>query len=243
MLVKGKSGAETGLAAGLIAYWKLDETSGTTATDSKGSNDGVNTNALVNQTGQIGASYNFRQAGNPRVNVPTSSGDFDFSDGSGDLPFSISFWAVIDTFGSGNWLINARDSPSAWDWQFYYLSNSLNFQISDGSGNSIKTTRIGNISSPSTLQCMTITYDGSSLASGLNMYRAGVLETTTDATVGTYVKMSNLSNTIRIGARGWEVSPTGQPVRMDDIKIWGRELSALEVTENYDNGVAGTPLI
>jgi len=38
----------------LVSYYKLDETSGTTAVDSFGSNDGTVNGATVNQTGKIG---------------------------------------------------------------------------------------------------------------------------------------------------------------------------------------------
>lgn len=40
-----------GLKTNLISVWEMDETSGTTVTDSHGSNDGTNYNCTVNQTG------------------------------------------------------------------------------------------------------------------------------------------------------------------------------------------------
>jgi len=44
---------------GLVSYYKLDETSGTTAVDSKNYVNAINTNAQVNQDGKIGKSYFF----------------------------------------------------------------------------------------------------------------------------------------------------------------------------------------
>lgn len=43
-----------------VAYFAMDETSGSTATDSEGSNDGtIKTNVTVNQTGKYGKAYTF----------------------------------------------------------------------------------------------------------------------------------------------------------------------------------------
>jgi len=47
------------LTDNLIAYYKLDETSGTTAVDSVGSYNGTNNGATINQTGKIGKAYSF----------------------------------------------------------------------------------------------------------------------------------------------------------------------------------------
>lgn len=47
------------LKEGLVSVWELDETSGTTAYDSHGSNDGTITGATINQTGKIDKAYSF----------------------------------------------------------------------------------------------------------------------------------------------------------------------------------------
>jgi len=44
----------------LISVWELDETSGTTAYDSHGSNDLTNSNCSINQSGKIGTSYDIQ---------------------------------------------------------------------------------------------------------------------------------------------------------------------------------------
>jgi len=45
--------------AGMVSYWQLNETSGTTAYDCYGSNDGTNNGATINQPGQVGTAYSF----------------------------------------------------------------------------------------------------------------------------------------------------------------------------------------
>ena len=65
------------LLTGLLAYWKLDETTGTTTIDNTGSFNGtVNTGVNINQTGKISKAYDFSQTGDNTVsfgNVPIST--------------------------------------------------------------------------------------------------------------------------------------------------------------------------
>lgn len=53
----GGGGATNGLLTGLVSYYKLDETTGTTAYDAHGSNDGTVVGATINQTGKIDKCY------------------------------------------------------------------------------------------------------------------------------------------------------------------------------------------
>src|SRR6056297_3914362 len=52
-------GAGNGLKNNLISVWEFDETSGTTAFDSNGSNDGTINGATINQTGKIDKAFDF----------------------------------------------------------------------------------------------------------------------------------------------------------------------------------------
>jgi hypothetical protein len=47
------------LTDNLVAYYKLDETSGSTAVDVIAANNGTITGATVNQAGKIGTAYSF----------------------------------------------------------------------------------------------------------------------------------------------------------------------------------------
>jgi hypothetical protein len=61
-----QSGGDTSLASGLVAYWKLDDASGTSAADSIGSNTGTWNGTLGSQwtTGKIGGAGNFNGTNN-----------------------------------------------------------------------------------------------------------------------------------------------------------------------------------
>jgi len=51
--------ASAGIPAGMVSYWKLDENIGTTAYDYLGTYDGTNNGATINQPGQVGTAYSF----------------------------------------------------------------------------------------------------------------------------------------------------------------------------------------
>ena len=55
---------------GMISYWSLDETSGTTAYDALGVNNGNIVSATINQPGPIGTSYYF--ANNDYITIPVT---------------------------------------------------------------------------------------------------------------------------------------------------------------------------
>ena len=59
---------------GLIAYYKLDETSGTTASDELGSYDGTNNGADVGVTGKINTAYDFEKSEDDYISLPSSIG-------------------------------------------------------------------------------------------------------------------------------------------------------------------------
>src|SRR3989344_5147390 len=63
--------ASADISSGLVGYWKLDETSGTTATDSAGTNNGAVTGAIWT-TGKLNNALSFNGTSNyvsvPRMN-------------------------------------------------------------------------------------------------------------------------------------------------------------------------------
>lgn len=83
-------GRESGFPSGLIAYYKLDEATGTKSFDSYLNNiDGDLSGATINQTGKIGKSYVFDGV-DDYVSLGTDS-KFDF----GTADFSVAFWVKV----------------------------------------------------------------------------------------------------------------------------------------------------
>ncbi len=78
------------LTNGLVSVWELDETSGTTAVDAYGSNDGVNSNVTLLQPSLSNLNYSYEFDGATSQIVVSNGSNFSF-DARGDS-YSYSFW-------------------------------------------------------------------------------------------------------------------------------------------------------
>jgi hypothetical protein len=238
------------LTDSLISYYKFDESSGVIAADSFGSNDGdIEDSLLINQTGQVDECFKFQHSLG-RVKIDTTSGDFDFTDGGGDLPFSFSFWVSPITLtvpSNGAWFLNrVSDFTTADDWQFFWFSSqtAITMRIYNGDSSNFIEAQAPKALSVGTWVHYTVTYDGSETKEGINIYFDAVKQSCNYFETGTYTGMTNKSSQIIVGTRGWNNPPSTAPAgNMDEVKIWGKELTQEEITQDYDNGVAGLPLI
>lgn len=90
---------------GMVSYWKLDETSETTASDSYDANNGANYGATINQPGQVGTAYSFDGVDDyVDFGSPT---DFDLTTGT------VEFWVKFNSI-SGIQAIFNKDT-SGWN--------------------------------------------------------------------------------------------------------------------------------
>jgi hypothetical protein len=199
-------------------------------------------------TGKVGNAINFGNDLTAKwVNVPDNN-DFSFTNGAADVPFTISLWANFSSFSSsGNFLINKRGATSGTDeWQIARFSsiNSINFTLFS----LINSAYIG-INFPfSTLNTwvhIVAAYNGNGSHTGMKLYLNGTLQTTTNASVGTYTRMPNGTNLTRIGNSSWFAdSNLKHKGLIDELAIWkNRELTATEVAELYTKGNTGNPII
>jgi hypothetical protein len=79
-IASASSVSQDDLLNGLVSYYNMDETSGTTAVDSHGSNDGTISGATIDQTGKINKAYSF-DGTNDYVDLNTIFTDNNFSVG------------------------------------------------------------------------------------------------------------------------------------------------------------------
>lgn len=88
----------------LVSYYKLDETSGATADDAHGSNDGAITGATLNQTGIIGTAFDFDSTDDKVVltNLHFQSN------------FSLSFWFSADVDQSEGHIVSNSGGGKGW---------------------------------------------------------------------------------------------------------------------------------
>ncbi len=210
------------LDSGLAGYWKLDDGSGTSATDSStNGNTGTLTNGPTWGTGQIGGAVTL-DGTDDYVSVP-QNGKFTLS----SRPFTISAWVKYTGTLSGidkrivSWhdgsknIQLALDSP---DGAFFIFNDSATSTWSQ----STITQAVAD-----TWYHVTATFDG---ASTYQMYLNGKVD---EAGSGSSVAVHNSdSTTLYIGQRG-NGSTSYFPGTIDEVRIYNRVLSSEEVGQLY----------
>lgn len=88
------------LSTGLVAWWKLDEQSGTRV-DSVGSNDLTDTNTVTYDTGKVGNAGQFTRATSEYLNIADNA---DLS--VGDIDFTFAGWVYFDSVASNRVILS-----------------------------------------------------------------------------------------------------------------------------------------
>ena len=228
--VKTNTSLEDTLEQGLTGYWKLDDGSGTTATDSSGnSNNGTLTNGPTWTTGQIQSAIDF-DGTDDYVTIPDpSSGILDVADSTN---FTLSGWFNRDTFTTDDTIIAKRNGIASTDTGYLVYvddaTDKLTFEASDGtdeyqmeSSDTFTTTGWNHF---------VIVWNDSS-SSQTKMYINGALQSTTNT--GTFGNVNSLANAVafNLGAE----SDGGNPFdgKLDEARIYRRVLSDDEVSRLY----------
>ena len=231
---KGRIGRFFNGDPSLIGYWQLN---GSSVDNSGIGNNGVDTamsylpiRDCKNKSLQKGAFFN----GSTSVITVGNNLNFERTDS-----FSIAFW--IKTSTTANNAIMAKWSATDRGWRIEVngsAANSITLTLTNVfSTNDIEVYLANANINDNTWHLIVFTYNGSSLASGVKIYKDGVPQNLTVAT-------NNLSATIlntdeaKFGAR----NPT--PVLfysgyLDEIGVWNRVLSAQEISQYYRWATSG----
>ena len=221
----------TTLKNGLVIVYELDETTGNTAFDSFGSNDGTNTNAIINQSGIIDKAYNMNYTG--YITLPNIFSSY--TNGT------VSFWVNRNTSadyqdifftGIGTTMYNyfdiQLDYPSWPDKVYLTVRNSTGYVLEARGSTSLAT---------STWYHVVITMS----SSGLRMYVNNTLETLgfSRGNSSTVAWMSTPTGTheaflCRIKYKGSYA--TRGDVKLDQFSVWDRALTTEEISTLYNSG-------
>jgi len=207
----------TTLTTNLVSYWKLDETSGTTASDELGSYNGTNSNITLDEPGKIGRAYSFNGTSS-EVNcgsIPLNNRDF-----------SISMWIKNTKSTTNNSYIVGLHSASS-------TRNSLHIGRR-GSNGKFTIAFFGDdmdsatsVTTDGTWQHWVVTYNHTTRA------RKIYLNGSQDAS-GTAGGSLTATGTFRLGR--WETDANAWFSGIaDEIGVWHKELSASEVEELYNS--------
>lgn len=214
-LKSGGSSPPSPLLNNLVAYWKLDETSGTRFDSTANSNDLTDNNSVGSVTGVVGNAADF-----DGTNYLSAPNDSAFNT-TGEFTVTVWIYSTIVTGAQGvvgvwhvggrQWLIVRQSSLL----RFYCSSTGINFTY---------------ISSPvptNTWSFVAAGYDGSNIFISLN----GGAMTTTPFTGPIY---GASGQNLEVGAYfGGSYLFYGL---IDEIGIWHRALTASEITQLYNSG-------
>jgi len=209
------------------AYWKLDETVGTSAADSAGTATGTYTNGpLLNQTSGV-------KHANTAVTFDGTDDQVamgDVHDFAGTASFSIELW-LNPTAPTGVYrrVIAKEISGRAWWMELAStasgIPNRLNFVREDAGGSSDVVRSSGALQAGTWYQVVG-TYDGTTM----KMYVNGSL---TDSAASSR-SIENHSQPFTIGRSSGGGSPYGGLV--DEVAVYSSALTAQQVSEHYNAG-------
>lgn len=223
-VINSKASQGDTLTEGLVGYWKLDETSGTTAADSSGNgNTGTLTNGPTWVTGKIGNGLDF-----------DGSNDYvDASAGSSlkiNGPQSMSFWmygegSSADAFmvGNGNASLQGFSCTHHNGATVYcYIQSGTNY-VSASVGNNVWTH-------------VTASWDGTTGTNSKKIYVNGVLISQGASTFGTLSGWTNF----RMGEDA-TLNRTKFNGKLDEVRVYNRVLTAEEVARLYKDTTPTNP--
>lgn len=152
--------------------------------------------------------------------------------------FSVSAWVKISVTSLAMFVTRLQSASPNRGWQLYKKVNEgkmvLDLANDFGTSNVLRVRTVADIND-GLWQHIVVTYDGSSNASGVKFYIAGVSAAVVeelDALTATIVPTGvNLNIGAREGAIFWEGN-------IDEVAIYDKELSASEVSDIYNSGSA-----
>jgi hypothetical protein len=221
----GGSCEPVGLTAGLVGWWKLDETSGDTAVDSVGGHDGLLIGGATHIPGHLGGALAFDGISG-QVNIGSA-----VAYATHAAPFSFSVWVNLTSFMNSEPTImeiqSDADSTSPYDVIFSDSTAWMGVSQGDGDASwiSLKT-----LADPSTQDWhhIAVVYDGVDplSASSFQYFVDDVAQSPVEA--NSYGSQVNQS---RIGAA--EEAANYWTGAIDDVRIYNRALSTAEISELY----------
>jgi hypothetical protein len=212
----------------LQLHYKFDESSGSITNDSSGNGySGTLINGPIFQSGLIKNAILFDGV-DSFVQMDSNDLSFERTDS-----FSMSLWVK----GTNLRCLVSKHSPNNGNqgyWLTFLNTGTLRFFIANGITNRIvveaSLASIGSIKTNNIWQHFVVTYDGTSLASGIKIYLNNVLltlSTIQNNLTGTIIH----SEPLTIGA--WETSIESCEGVIDDVRVYDHILSVSEINQIY----------
>lgn len=208
-----------GSSDGGVAYWSLDEDTGTTATDAWGTNDGTVSGATVGVSGVRDTAYSFDGTDDSIGISPAVSGQT-----SG----TVSFWISPDFNGGDANQYRLYDEQGTGEFTFLKYTDGLLYAGWNTNADYRVTTDASTIFYQGVWSHLALTWDATETALYVNGARrsAGGSPTTDTMSSASIGKKADVANVYYAGD-------------LDDVRLYNRALSPAEVHDLYRFGTRG----
>ena len=220
--------------SGLVAQWKFDESSGTTATDASGNgHDGTLTNMSGSEwtTGTLNGALRF-DGSNDRV----SCGNFDVTGGDGHI--TLCAWMKADDFGTSDARFLAKTTSTAEQSHYWMLSTysgtRLRFRLKTNGSTTTLYSDSG-VLSTGVWTHVAATWDGSTM----RVYANGTERKSTSKS-GTLSTSSSVE--IAIGNNPPGAGEVPFDGLIDDVRIYNQALNSVELADVAAGSGGGPPV-
>lgn len=213
------------LTDSLIAYWKLDEASGSRA-DAHSTNTLTDNNTVTSNPGIINTAAQFTAANSESLSAADSA-----ALSTGNIDFTIACWVYLDSKATRETIATkgGGGASTSDEWILDYLNTSDRFRFFTGGG-SYKIATANNLGSPSTETWYFIVAWHDAAADTVNIQvNDGAIDST--ATAG--VAPSDTTQGFKLGQYASSLYMNG---RIDEVGFWKRTLTTQERTNLYNGG-------
>src|SRR3989344_7565793 len=204
---------------GLVAHWKFDEGSGTTAGDSAGTNNGTLVNGPTFATGKVGQALSF-DGSNDYVQMSSGAGY------SNTQAHTFAAWVKINgAFGSNyGWILSADNQGILGGTSLVVRNNGQPAFFYKAGENFVDS---NTALTQSVWAHIATVYNGSG---SVTFYLNGVADGTRSTGATTW---GSTSLAFRMGV--WSVGQHFFPGSIDDVRVYNRALSAQEISDIYND--------
>jgi len=225
-----------GQIQGLLSYWKLNSTGGTTAIDSKGGIDGTLVNGSFNAGGKRDYCWYNTTTNNKGITLGNNY-NFEYNQS-----FTLNAWIKLDNVTGADIILAKSNSAAPFNgWEFRVNSGRLEFYLANKYQASPNDIYIGGgtdvLFSTNTWYMVTFTYNGNHLLSGALTYFNALNKSYTwysKDNLGTNSIVTDAAINFCIGGR--ESITNSLRGYIDEVGIWNRALSATEIQNLYNSG-------
>jgi hypothetical protein len=173
-----------------------------------------------------------------------------FVDVSGDLPFTVEFWAYKNE-GYTQWRSVSKFNANTGDREWYVSINDdgrIFILLCQNTSISNRITCSTDVSTPIANEIffhIACIYDGSKTKEGLDIYVNAILETHSQAETGTYPGMTSGSAHLLIGAQSSVTNNPTEPAnlfngKIDEVRIWNHVRTADQIKRYMHTRLYGT---